>query len=181
MRTSYVRVALFAVAAASCTPETTSFRSTDRVDSSNPDVPTAAIYDLRDVARIRVWSTGGFIGSSEDPMTQIGIQVDNLGRRPIVFDGDAAALAIFDDQGVALAEPVLTSIVPLGPSQVTIAPKASATLDLYFKLPVRPRQVASMRARWAVIAEGERIVRTTNFVRDDDIAWSGPSAAASRK
>jgi hypothetical protein len=32
-----------------------------------------------------------------------------------------------------------------------------------------------------VIAEGERIVRTTNFVRDDDIAWSGPSAAASRK
>ena len=181
MRTSYVRAAFLAVAAAACSPETTSFRSTDRVDSSEADVPTPAIVDLRDVARVRVWSTGGFIGSSEDPMTQIGIKIDNVSRRPIVFEGDAAALAIFDAQGVALADPVLTSIVPLGPSQVAIGPGASVTLDLYFKLPVRPRQVASMRARWAVIAGGERIVRSTSFVRDDEIAWSGPSAAPTRR
>jgi len=180
MRTPHVRIAFLAVAAAACTPETTSFRSTDRIDSSNPDVPAPAIYDLRDVARVRVWSTGGFIGSSEDPMTQIGIQVDNVSRGPIVFDGDSAALAIFDEQGVALAEPVLTSIVPLGPSQVTIAPGASAKLDLYFKLAVRPRRVASMRARWTLIAGGERIVRSTSFVRDDEVVWPA-TASASRK
>ena len=153
------------VAAAGCTTQTTTFRSTDRVDSSRAG-PLAAVYELPD-ARVHVWSTGGFIGTSEDPMTQVGIEIENRGKRSIVFDGDAATLAIFDGSGTALPAPILTSIVPLGPARLEIKPATSVSLDLYFKLPVPLATVSTMRAGWTLQIDDGRHVGISGFTRDD--------------
>ena len=166
-----MRLIVFAAAAAACaaacTPQTTSFRPTDRIDGSSERAgPTAAVYDLTD-ARVHVWSTGGFIGTSDDPMTHVGIEIQNLGKRPIVFDGDAVALAIYDANGGSLPVPMLTSIVPLGPAQLEIKPATTVILDTYFKMPVPLAQVARMRVRWSLKFGDERHVDVTNFVRDD--------------
>lgn len=157
-----------------CTPDTTSsFRSTERIDSQDPELPSPAVYDLAGVARVRVWSTGGYIGTSDDPMTQIGIAVENTGKRPLVFDGDAASLALYDEAGALLPAPQLAVISPLGPSKITIAPGARTTLELHYKLDVKLGRVAAMTARWTLIAGKERIARTTGFVRDDEPALLG--------
>lgn len=167
-------LALVGALLVACTPDTTtSFRSTERIDSSDPELPSPAIYDLDRIARVRVWSTGGYIGTSEDPMTHVGVAIENTGKRPIVFDGDAASLALYDEAGALLPPPELTVIVPLGPSKVTIAPGARATLELHYKLGVKLTRVAAMTARWTLIAGKERIARTTGFVRDDEPALLG--------
>lgn len=164
-------LALASLLLAACAPETTSFRPTDRVDGGERASPAAAVYDVRIsgdlVANVHVWSTGGYIGTSDEPMTQVGIEIANVRSRPIVFDGDDAALAIFDASGAPLPDTRLVAIVPLGPSQVTIAPGATQQLELYFQLPVRPRVVDSMQARWSLVADGARSAQVTNFVRDD--------------
>src|SRR5690349_21075266 len=77
-------VALFAVAA--CGPETTSFRTTDRGDGSERAGPPAAAYVVRDAAQVRVWSNGGYIGSSDEPMTHVAFEI--RATRPVVFDSD---------------------------------------------------------------------------------------------
>ncbi|CAN5360550.1 hypothetical protein BH11MYX1_BH11MYX1_09860 [soil metagenome] len=166
--------------------ETTSFRPTDRLDTSG--TPAVALYDIHDVARVRVWSKGGFIGSTGDPTVRVCIQIENIGIRGIEFDGKTFELAIFHECGVQLPDPELTSIEPLGPSPRLIPPKTGVTLDLYFRLAVRPQLVASMRASWFILAAEERFVWTTNFVRDDlgsqlplprDPAYAAPSPAES--
>jgi hypothetical protein len=177
MRTPFLPVFVASLALASCTQDTTSFRSTDRVDSSDPSAPAPGVYDIAKVARVRAWSPGGYIGTSEEPMTQVTVQIENVGKRPIVFDGERASLAIFDDTGAALPTPELTSIVPLGPAQLAIAPGKSAKLDMHFKLGVKLTRVNTMQAHWVLVAVGERIAQTASFVRDDDGASNhAPSA-----
>ncbi len=151
-----------------CTPETTSFRSTDRIDSYDPELPSPAIYDIEEVARVRVWSGGGYIGTSEDPMTHVGIAIDNVGTRPLVFDSTAVSLALYDEAHALLPAPELRVVVPLGPAIVTVPPGEHATFELHFKLDVRPSRVAAMTLRWSVSSRGERIARTTDFVREDE-------------
>ncbi|MEO8549108.1 MAG: hypothetical protein ABI678_04025 [Kofleriaceae bacterium] len=102
-------------------------------------------------------------------MTQVGIQIENIGGHGIEFDGRTLELVIFHACGAQLPNPKLTSIVPVGPTQLLIPPATSMTLDLYFTLAVRPQLVASMRASWFIVAAEERIGRTTNFVRDDKL------------
>lgn len=148
--------------------ETTSFRPTDYVELSDARTAAAA-YDIQDVARVHVWSTGGFISNSDDSMTHVGIQIENIGGHGIAFDGTTFELVIFHECGAQLPNPTLTSIVPLGPCHLLIPPGTSVTFDLCFKLAVHPQLVASMRASWFILAAEERIGRTTNFVRDDEL------------
>ena len=150
--------------------ETTSFRPTDCVDLSERGAQTAAVYDIQDVARVHVWSTGSFIGTSDAPMTHVGIQIENIGHHALEFDSRSVELVIFRESGVQMPDPILTSIVPQGPSPLLrlILPATGVTIDLYFKLAVPQQLVASMRARWSMLAAEERIVRSTSFVRDDD-------------
>ncbi|MDQ2766424.1 MAG: hypothetical protein M3Y30_04640 [Gemmatimonadota bacterium] len=150
------------------TSETTSFRPTDRIDISDPGAQTAAVYDIQGVARVHVWSTGAVIGRNDDSTTHIGFQIENIGHHGIEFDGNTFELVIFHESGAQLPDPILTSIVPLRPSRLPIPPATGVTLDLYFKLAVRLQHVASMRASWSILAAEQRIVRSTNFVRDDD-------------
>jgi hypothetical protein len=74
-------------------------------------------------------------------------------------------------------DPELTSILPLGPSHLLILPTTGVTLDLYFKLAVRLELVASMHASWSIHAGEERVVRTTNFVRDDELSFAPTTRA----
>jgi hypothetical protein len=161
-----------AIIAAGCGPETTSFRTTDKGDGSDLDHPARAAYDVgatdRRVAHIEVWSSGGYIGNADQPMTHVGFEVENTGHRTIVFDGDALSVVVFDNAGAMLPPTTFVVIAPLGPSQISVSPGATVTLDSYFKLHVRPRIVDSMRVRWSVRVDDERYDETTNFVRDDD-------------
>jgi hypothetical protein len=163
-------IAMLAALLVACTPDTTSFRSTERIDSSDPELPSPAVYDLENVARVRVWSGGGYIGTSQDPMTHVGIAIQNIGKQPVIFDDDAVSLALYGEDRVPLPAPELRVVVPLGPSKVVIAPGERATFELHFKLGVKLARVAAMTLRWSVMSGGEVIVRTTDFVRDDEPA-----------
>jgi len=163
-------ITMLAALLVACTLDTTSFRSTDRIDSSDPELPSPAVYDLENVARVRVWSGGGYVGTSEDPMTHVGIAIQNTGKQPVIFEDDAVSLALYGKDRVALPAPELRVVVPLGPSKVVIAPGERATFELHFQLGVKLARVAAMTLRWSVMSGGQIIVRTTDFVRDDEPA-----------
>jgi hypothetical protein len=165
------RLAAILVVLASCGPETTSFRTTDKGDGTDRSPPAAA-YAVRAggrlVARVHVWSNGGYIGNTEEPMTHVGFEVENPTRRAVIFDGDALALSLFDNTGAALPPARFTAITPLGPSQLAIAPGETLAFDSYFWLPVLPRVIDHMRVQWVLRADDERAVETTSFTRDDE-------------
>lgn len=166
-----IRFAVLAALLASCGPDTTSFRTTDKSDGE-AHTPAAAVYDVRAgarvVARVHVWSGGGYLGTNDEPMTHIGFDVENVGRQPVSFDGDALALSVFDSTGAALPAASFTTVTPIGPSQVVIAPGARATLDSYFMIPVALRVVDHMQVRWSLRIGNDRHVGTTSFTRDDE-------------
>ena len=163
------------VAMAACGSESTTFRTTDRSDGSEH---AAAVYVVQDTTQVRVWSNGGYIGSSEEPMTHVGFEIHNTSGHPINFDSDALGLAVFDKYGAPLAPARYVAVTPLGPAQVPIASGATATLDSYFLLPVRPRSVETMRVHWTLQLGDTRAAQITTFVRDDDYPVSEPPAAA---
>lgn len=163
---------------AACGPETTSFRPTDQGDGGERSGPPAASYpvrlDGRDVASVHVWSNGGYIGSSDEPMTHVGFEIRNTSARGLVFDGDALALIGLDRYGAMLPLARFTTVTPLGPAQVPIAPGTTTTLDAYFQLPVRPRAIDAMRVRWSLQIGDRRLDQTTSFVRDDGYPVAEP-------
>jgi hypothetical protein len=165
------------VAVAACGTETTTFRTTDRTDADDHPGSAAAIYDVRlgaATAVVHVWSNGGYIGTSDDPMTHVGFEIRNTGSRPIVFDSDALELVLFDSQGARLPTARFTAVTPLGPARVPIAGHATVALDAYFRIPVRPRVVEQMRARWVLLAGNKHDVQYTSFVRDDSPIVTDP-------
>lgn len=168
--------ALLVVAA--CGPETTSFRTTDQGDGKERTGPPAAAYVVRlggrEVANVHVSSNGGYIGSSGEPMTHIGFDIRNTATTPIVFESDALRLVVIDKHGAPLRPTAFTAVTPLGPAQVPIAAGATAALDAYFWLPVRPRVVETMRVQWALTSGDDRYDQTTSFVRDDDYPVTEP-------
>ncbi|HET9993401.1 MAG TPA: hypothetical protein VFQ65_32920 [Kofleriaceae bacterium] len=162
------------IAMAACGTESTSFRTTDHGDGSEH---AAAVYVVRDVAQVRVWSNGGYIGSSEEPMTHVGFEIHNTSGRAISFDADALGLAVFDKYGAPLPATRYVAVTPLGPAQVPIASGTTATLDSYFLLPVRPRTVETMSVRWTLQLGDARAAQITTFVRDDDYPVTEPPTA----
>jgi hypothetical protein len=165
--------ALFVFAA--CGPETTSFRT---VDASDPDRPSAALVAVRDAARVDVWSSGGYFGSSGDPMTHVGFEIRNTNSAPIVFDSDALRLVVFGAYGVPLPPARFSAVTPLGPAQVSIGPGATTTLDAYFVLPVRPRMIDTMRVRWSLKIGDAAHDQMSSFTRDDESMVLDPPRAA---
>ncbi len=161
-----MRISLALLALAACTPETTSFRTTDRGDGVDRGGPSSAAYTLRG-ASVHVWSNGGYIGSSDEPMTHVAFEIRNTSTHAIVFDGDALAIGLADTHGAALPPARFVTVTPLGPAKVTIESGATTMLDAYFLLPVRPRQVEAMHVHWALVIDDLRAERTTGFVRDD--------------
>src|SRR5512140_3714241 len=163
----------FVIAAcAACGPETTSFRTTDKGDGSERGGPPAAAYDVRladqAVAQVHVWSNGGYLSAAGEPMTHVGFEIQNTSAQPIVFDGDALDLTVFDASSKALPPSHFTTITPLGPSQLQIQPGATVTLGSYFTIPVRPRAVDTMRIKWSLRARDKRYIQITRFARDDE-------------
>jgi hypothetical protein len=152
---------------AACSLESTSFRPTDRGDGSERDGPPAAAYDAS-FAKIYVWSTGGYYSNTDEPMTQIHFEIRNTSTAPVVFDGDALSLALFDASGTSIGPAAFVVVAPLGPAQVAIAPGATVLLDAYFALPVATRRVAAMHAQWAVTSGRVRRFEVTHFVRADE-------------
>lgn len=165
--------ALFVFAA--CGSETTSFRTTEAGD---PDRPSAALYAVHDAARVDVWSNGGYVGSSGEPMTHIGFEIRNTSSTPIVFDSDALQLVVFGAHGALLPPARFTTVTPLGPAQVSIAAGATKTLEAYFVLPVRPRVIDTMRVRWALKIGDTGHDQISSFTRDDDYPVLEPPTAA---
>jgi hypothetical protein len=161
------------LAGSACGPEITSFRPTDRTDPERAGPPSAA-YDIRiagqRVAHAHVWSTGGYVSSTDEPMAQVGFELENPGMLPVTFDGDTLELVVFDSGGTRLPPPRLTAIAPLGPSLIQVMPGKTALLAAYFLLPVRPRAVDRMQVRWTVRAGDGEYHQITPFVRDDDDA-----------
>jgi hypothetical protein len=158
-------------ACSACGPETTSFRTTDRTDITRVGPPSAA-YEVylagQLAAKTHVWSSGGFISSSDDTMTHIGFEISNTSPRPVVFDSHALELVAFNGKGETLPPPRLATITPLELPLVTIAPGETMMLAAYFQLAVRPRSVDSMELRWTVRAGSDEYHQITGFVRDDD-------------
>lgn len=161
------------LAVAACGSETTSFRPTD---DSDPARPSAALYAVRDAARVDVWSNGGYVGSSGEPMTHIGFEIRNTGSAPIVFDGDALRLIVTGARGAFLPPAAFTVVTPLGPAQVSIAAGSTQTLEAYFLLPVRTRVVDTMRVQWALKIGDARYDQISSFTRDDEHpVWDPPA------
>ena len=161
-----------------CGPETTSFRTTDRSDTSNSAAAAYSVrFEGREVASVTVSSNGGYISSTDESMTHIGFEIRNSSARPLVFDDDALRLIVVGKGGAALPAPKLVVVTPLGPAEVPIAPGATTTLDAYFLLSVRPRTVDSMRVHWSIDLPRARYEQTTSFVRDDDGPVADPPAA----
>lgn len=163
-------LATLPLAFASCTPETTSFRTTDQSDPAETD--KSAYYALRvgerGAAVVHVWSNGGYIGTSDEPMTHVGFDIENRGAVPIVFDVDALRLSIAGKHVARLPPPRFVAVTPLGPAKVPIDPGTSALLDSYYELAVRPRSVDTMQIRWTLRAGPASVEQVTTFVRDDD-------------
>ena len=153
------------LALAACGPETTSFRTTD---ASDPARPSASLQVVKDGARIDVWSNGGYIGSSDEPMTHVGFDIRNTSANPLVFDTDALSVTVFDRRGAPLPATRFVALTPLGPAQIAVGPGETRLLDTYFMLPVTPRAVQSMRVQWTVRIGDHRYPQTSSFVRDDD-------------
>lgn len=165
-----------------CGPETTSFRPTDRNDPSHAG-PPSAVYDVylagQLVARTHVWSNGGYLSSTDDPMTHVGFEINSTTLRALAFDADALELAAFDGDGVALPAPRITSITPAGPPLISVPAASTLVLGVYFSLPVRPRSVASMQVRWTLRTDAEEYRQVTGLARDDDAkinAYIAPGA-----
>lgn len=154
------------LAFAACSPETTSFRSTD---ASDPARPAAAMQVVDGTVHVDVWSNGGYIGTSDEPMTHVGFEIRNAGAQPIVFDSDALSLTVFDKHGAAMSPAKFVAVTPLGPAKIAIAPGTSTTLDSYFVLPAGPRVVEKMRVRWMLRIGDRRYPQASSFVRDDDL------------
>jgi hypothetical protein len=163
---------LVALALAGCGSESTSFRSTDQVDSGR--TPAPAVYEVRGT-QVRVWSNGGYISNTDEPMTHVAFEITNPGPRPLELASEALQLSVFDRNGVALVAPFV-ALTPLGPAHVPV-PKGTTTLDAYFRLPVRPRVVAHMDVRWAIRVDDALQTVTTSFVRDDDFPIAEPPTA----
>jgi hypothetical protein len=155
---------------ASCTPETTEFRTTDESDPTDPE--HGAYYRLRvgprGAARVQVWSYGGYFGTSDEPMTHIGFDIHNTGTEPLVFDVNDLRLAVEGAQARKLPAPKLTAVTPLGPEKIRIAPGSSTMFDSYFQLRSAPVAVEKMQVRWKVSAGSAEVEQLTTFVRDED-------------
>ncbi len=149
------------VAIAACGPETTSFRTTDETTTKV------------DTTTVRVFSSGGYISASEEPMTHVGFEITNRGTAPIVFDVDGLRLIALDKHGMTVPTSFVT-VTPLGPEQIQIAPGTTTELDAYFRLGLRPRVVDTMRVRWRLRAGDRVITKTTSFTRDDDYPVTEP-------
>jgi hypothetical protein len=166
-----VAAALACGACSACGPETTSFRTTDPGDPSRIGPPSAA-YDVylagQLVAKVHLWSSGGFVSSSDESMTHVGFEIGNASNRALMFDGNALELVAFDSTGAKLPPPQLTTITPRGPALVMIPPGETVVLAVYFQLAVRPRNVFSMETRWMLRTSSDEYRQITGFVRDDD-------------
>jgi hypothetical protein len=171
-------------ALASCGPETTSFRTTDRSDGSERDTPPAAAYDVevarKRTANVYVWSNGGYIGTSNEPMTHVGFEIRNRSQRPLVFDAESLQLIVYDKHGRALPRTELTVVTPIGPDKRPIAAEAAVVLDVYFTLHVRPRAVETMRVRWALEIGDERYTQWSSFTRDDEFPTYEPPSTTTQ-
>jgi hypothetical protein len=164
-------LATIPLAVATCTPsETTQFRTTDQSDPSEPD--KGASYRLRigerGAARVQVWSNGGYLGTSDEPMTHVGFDIHNTGAVPLEFDVNALRLAIEGEHDADLPPPKFVAITPLGPSRIAIAPGSSSMFDSYYELSTKPTEVEKMEVRWKLAAGNTSIDQLTTFVRDDD-------------
>lgn len=171
-RLAFLAVAATAVAGgAACGPETTSFRPIERADPNHAGPPSVA-YDValggQTAARVHVWSNGGYVSSSDDPMTHIGFEINSATLRPLTFDADTLELVVFDRDGAPLPHARLTTITPNGLSLITVPPASTALFGVYFQLPVRPRSVGSMQVRWTLRLDGDDYHEVTGFLRDDD-------------
>lgn len=158
-----------------CGPETTSFRTTDRADATDR---AAASYSVRlegrEMASVHVSSNGGYISSTDEPMTHIGFEIRNTSARSITFDTDKLQLDLTGMRGAPLPSAAFTTVTPLGPAHVSIAPGATTALDAYFLLSVRPRVVESMRLHWSLDLPAARYEQVTTFVRDDEYPVTAP-------
>lgn len=156
---------------AACGSETTSFRPTDANDPARPAAARIAV--AKDI-RVDVWSNGGYLGSSDEPMTHVGFEIQNGGTSPIVFEARQLALDVFDKRGAALPSARFVAVSPLGPDQIAVAPGETKTLDAYFLIPVRPRVIETMRVHWRIRIEDRHYRQTSSFVRDDDYPVADP-------
>jgi hypothetical protein len=163
-------LAAIPLAVASCTPETTEFRTTDQSDPSDPD--RGASYRVRvgqrGAARVQVYSYGGYFGTSDEPMTHVGFDIHNTGSEPLVFDVRDLHLAVEGAQARRLPSPRLTAVTPLGPEKIRIPPGSSTMFDSYFQLKNAPVEVERMQVRWKLSADSAEVEQLTTFVRDHD-------------
>ena len=157
-------------ALASCTPETTEFRTTEESDPSDPERGTSYRVRVgqRGAACVQVWSKGSYVGTSDEPMTHVGFDIHNTGSEPLVFDVGDLRLALEGDRNRKLPSPQLTAVTPLGPEKIRIPPGSSTRFDSYFQLETPPTAVEKMQVRWKLSAGASEAAQVTTFVRDDN-------------
>jgi hypothetical protein len=155
-------------ACTSCDPETTTFRTIEKGDDSGR--PGAA-YDVRmddlPIARVHVWSNGGYVSASDEPMTHVGFEIHNINSQTIAFDTDALKLTLFDNTAAKVPGGGIASVEPAGPSLRPIRPGTAILLGAYFMIPVHPRAVETMEIEWAMRTGDQRYLQVTRFTRDD--------------
>jgi len=178
---SCVRFAVLLSIASACAPETTSFRTTEKNDEPHANGVSAAAYDVAiggdPIAHVRVWSSGGYLSTTDEPMSHAGFEIRNTGTRTILFDGDALEMIVFD--GDSIARPAsFASLIPTGALQVQVRSGATAVLGAYFSIPVRPRAVERMLVRWSLTSDEDQYAQVTNFIRDDNASVSESPAGA---
>lgn len=166
---------------AGCSPDTTEFRTIERADPGHAG-PPSVVYDIQfneqRASRAHVWSSGGYLSSTGQPMTHIGFEIRNPTARPLAFDADALELVVFDRHGARLPPARLAMITPRSPSLIIVPPGSTAVVGAYFELPLRPRNVGSMQVRWMVRLDAEEYRQVTGFLRDDNAHVVVPGAPA---
>jgi hypothetical protein len=120
------------------------------------------------IAEVHLWSKGGYISVSEDPMTHIGFEIHNTSAWPIMFDANALELTLFDGIAAPLPKAQSVSLEPISRAQRPIRPGETTILGAYIVIGVRPRAVSTMQVQWALRAGDQRYVQVTRFARDDD-------------
>jgi len=169
MRCCFALAVAVAVASGECGSETTSFRPVDHVDARRGGPPSTS-YEIAIagelVGKAHVWSSGGYVSSSGEPMTHVGFEIKNATLQTLTFDADVLELAVFDPNGAALPPARLTRLMPLGPSLIMVPPGGTAMFATYFQMSVPPRSIDRMQVRWTLRKGGDEYQQVTAFVRD---------------
>jgi hypothetical protein len=181
MRRNLLSLALAAGALAACAgSEPAAFRPTDRVVAEGRAGEPATAYDVRDpqsnekLGEVNVWSDGAQkidVQGQQRTAVYLGVRVKNLSQMPLAMDPRELRLEGIQAGSRALGDAALAGAAP---QDLLVPPQSVRDFQLTFLLApgVNPGDVGAFNLRWALDAQGRRILQFTPFRQQQARAYA---------